>query len=70
MVFPNLLTPFKLLEVFPIERNSVVLTSLTPTDYGSNSAFNTSVGREIKACLTTSLRPVVIGRAGKNMFRT
>lgn len=70
MVFPNLLTPFKLLEVFPIERNSVALTSLTPTDYGSNSAFNPSVGREIKACLMTSLRPIVIGRAGKTMFRT
>ena len=48
----------------------MVLISLTSTDYGSNSVFNPSGGRETKACPMTSLMPTVIGRAGQAMFRT
>ena len=44
--------------------------SLTSTNYGSNSVFNPSGGRETKASPMTSLMPTVIGRAGQTMFRT
>ena len=70
LIFLNVFTLFKLLEVFSPGRNSMVLISLTSTDCGSNLVFNPSGGRETKACPTTSLMSTVIGRTGQAMFRT
>lgn len=70
LIFLNVFTLFKLLEVFSTGRNSMVLISLTSADHGSSSVFNPSGGRETKACPMTSLTSTVIGRTGQAMFRT
>lgn len=65
LAFPNLLTPFKLLEVFPLGRNMVVPTSLTSADCCSNSAFNSSVSGDRKRFIIISLRLVILGELGR-----